>query len=329
MERDGREGRDGPAADGARPDRPEASTTVEAQALLPMIWADPQHMPEQLAFFAVRRFGPRAAAAVARRKQREPSADDGALVRATVTHGTRLTIVDGAALGGPFVVLMPVSFVAALLSQAQMVLEVAALAGRDPCDEARVADLLVLQNVHPSPEAAARALTHVERHPHGGHGKVPRRTRWSLLVRMAAILGLVGGGERQSRAQQVLSWTWIGALFLVGMVLPLIWVPALAAIYRKNTLRLAAKAVAYYTPGRAGDLVRHRHRPVHLPTTAGLATVLRLVVLMLTPFLATVAVVWADVRLAGGFWGTCLLVLVAVSLLVAGAWSARRRSRRG
>ncbi|WP_171169677.1 hypothetical protein [Streptomyces sp. I05A-00742] len=308
--------------------RPEESVTVTAQALLPMIWADPQHMPEQLAFFAVRRFGPRAAASVERRRRRGPLAGDDELRREAIAHGTRMTIVDGAALGGPFALLMPVSFVAALLSQARMVLELAALAGRDPRSERRVADLLVLQDVYPSVEEASEALRTVERHPPGGRGRIPRRTRWSLVVRMAGLLGIVGGGEKQGRLRRVVSTALIVALFAVGMVLPLIWVPALAAIYRQNTLRLGAKAVRYYSRGAVGHRVGQRRRLAHMPTAAGLAIVLRVLALAVVPLAAAAVVAMADVRVAGGFWGTCLLVLVTVSLVAAGLWFLRCRLRR-
>ncbi|MFI0151371.1 hypothetical protein [Streptomyces lydicus] len=314
---------------GTEPARPDESVAVEAQALLPMIWADPQHMAEQLAFFAVRRFGPRAAASVARRKERKPQAGDDELALDAIAHGTRMTIVEGAALGGPFVVLMPVSFVAALLSQAQMLLEVAALTGRDPRSEKRVADLLVLQDVYPSVEEAESALVGVRRHPPGGRGRLPRRTRWSLLVRMAAVLGLTGGGEKRSRLQRVCSTAAIAALFLVGMVLPLIWVPALAVLYRNNCLRLGAKAVQYYTPGAAGDRIRNRRGFTRVFRAAGVAAVLRVLALTVVPFAAAAAVALAGVRLAGGFWGTALLVLVAVSFLASAVWFVRRRSRRG
>ncbi|WP_424892787.1 hypothetical protein [Streptomyces sp. XH2] len=318
----------GRTTEGSRPAPAAGSATVQAQALLPMIWADPQHMPEQLAFFAVRRFGPRAAASVDRRKRNRPAAGDDELRREVIAHGTHMTIADGAVLGGPFIVLMPVSFVAALLSQAQMVLELAVLAGEDPRSERRVADLLVLQDVYPSTEAAAEALRKAKRRPPGGRGRIPRRTRWSLVVRMAAILGLVGGGGKQSTFRRVVSTAPIVALFLVGMVLPLIWVPALAVIYRKNTLRLGAKAVQYYTPGAAGELLRHRKRLPHMPSTAGVAAVLRVLALAAVPFAAAGAAAWAGLRLAGGFWGTCLIVLVAVSLLAACLWFVRRRPRR-
>ncbi|MGW1375063.1 hypothetical protein ACWD6P_12425 [Streptomyces sp. NPDC002446] len=312
---------------GTRPARPDEPVTVQAQALLPMIWADPQHMPEQLALFAVRRFGPRAAAAVARRKRRRPLAEDDEFVREAIVHGTRMTIAEGAALGGPFVVVMPVSFVAALLSQAQMVLELAALAGHDPRSEQRVADLLVLQDVYPSTEAAGRALTEVPRHPPGGRGPLPRRTRWSLILRMAALLGITGGGEKRGRLQRVVSTAVIGALFLVGMVLPLIWVPALAVMYRQNSLRLGAKVLRYYTPGAAGDLVRHRRGITHVPRAAGVAAIVRILAVTVVPFAAAATVVLAGVRLAGGVWGTAVLVLVVVSLLAAGVWFIRHRSR--
>ncbi|MEV5238059.1 hypothetical protein AB0K89_02835 [Streptomyces cinnamoneus] len=318
---------DGRTTGGRHPPRPDESVTVQAQALLPMIWADPQHMPEQLAFFAVRRFGPRADAAVARRRQHKPLAGADELRGDAVAHGTRMTIADGAVLGGPFMVLMPVSFVAALLSQARMVLELAALAGHDPRSEQRVADLLVLQDVYPSTEAADEALTRVKRSPPGGRGRLPRRTRWSLVIRMAEILGIMGGGEKRSRLQRVTSTALIAALFVVGWVLPLIWVPALAVIYRQNTLRLGAKAVQFYTPGAVGDRVRHRRRFTHVPSTAGVAALLRFCALAVAPLVAAAVVALAGVRLAGGFWGTGLLVLVAVSLLVAGVWFVRRRAR--
>ncbi|MFB6436270.1 hypothetical protein ACFCVY_05720 [Streptomyces sp. NPDC056411] len=319
----GGEGIDG----GSRPSHPHASVRVEARALLPMIWADPQHLPEQLAYFAVRRFGPRAAAAVARRKRRSPHAGVEELSQDAIAQGTRVTIIDGAALGGPFVVVMPVSFVAALLSQAQMVLELAALAGHDPRSEQRVADLLVLQDVYPSTEAADRAMTEVRRHPAGGRGRLPRRTRWALIVRMAAVLGITGGGEKPSRLRRALSTGAIVALFLVGMVLPLVWVPALAVIYRQNTLRLAAKAVQYYSPSGAEGRLGDRRSFTRLPRAAGVAVILRFLALTLLPFLTAAAIVLAGVRLGDGPWGTGLLTLVVLSLLGGGLWFLWRRSR--
>ncbi|MFI1970475.1 hypothetical protein [Streptomyces cinnamoneus] len=307
--------------------RPLGSVTVEAQALLPMIWADPQHMPEQLAFFAVRRFGHRAAAAVTRRRERAPGSGPEELDDAVIAHGTRMTIAEGAMLGGPFIVLMPVSFVAALLARAQMVLEIAAVAGLDPHSERRVADLLFLQDVYPSVEEAAKALAHAERHPVGHHGRVPRRTRWALLVRMAALLGLIGGGEERSRTRRVLSTASIVALFAVGMVLPLIWVPAMAVLYRQATLQLGAKAVGFYSAG-ATTGGKHTRRTIRVPKAAGVLPLLRLFALALAPLVMAAVAVLVGLRIAGGTWGTGLILLFVLSLLASGLWFLHRRSRR-
>ncbi|MBZ4320420.1 hypothetical protein, partial [Streptomyces huiliensis] len=56
-----------------------------------------------------------------------------------------------------------------------------------------------------------------------------------------------------------------------------------------------------------------------------LAALLRVAALAAVPFGAAAAVAGAGVRLAGGFWGTAVLVLVAVSVLAAGVRLLCRR----
>ena len=51
-----------------------------------------------------------------------------------IARQTRVTVVEGAAVGGPFILLIPVAWCAALLAQAQMVFELAALAGYSATD---------------------------------------------------------------------------------------------------------------------------------------------------------------------------------------------------
>ncbi|MFG2178618.1 hypothetical protein ACGFLS_07840 [Streptomyces abikoensis] len=302
--------------------RPVQPVAVEAQALLPMIWGDPEHMPEQLALFAVRRFGPRAAAAVERRRERAPGAGPDELNAGIISHGTRVTIAEGAVVGGPFVVLVPLSFVAALLARAQMVLELAAVAGHAPESERRVAELLLLQDVYASLDEANKALAHAERHPPGGAGRVPRRTRWRLILKMAALLGLIGG-EKRSRARQALSVVSFSGLFLIGLALPWIWMPVLAVFYQQATSRLGTKAATFYAqdPAAARRHRRWTHRGLKAP---GIASVLRFVALALLPVATAGAAILAEARIAGGPWGTALIVLCAVSLVTAAIWYGRR-----
>ncbi|WP_395292798.1 hypothetical protein ACF9IK_03700 [Kitasatospora hibisci] len=118
----------------------------------------PSRLPETLAVFAVRHRGPRAARRVAALRAAHPDAAPDELVGLVVERGRRVSTSEGAFVGGPFLWLVPFAFCTALLAQGQLLLELAALAGRDPADRARIPELMVLQGVHPDVEAAERAL---------------------------------------------------------------------------------------------------------------------------------------------------------------------------
>lgn len=148
----------------------------EAPAVLRMLWADPPYMPEHLALWSLKRFGPRASAAVEKLSSSHPGADQGELDRIVIERQTRISMTEGAFVGGPFIVLIPVAFCAALLAQAQTALELAALAGYAPSDQMRAADLLVLQGAYASASEASVALEKVARDPKGRAGRsFPRK----------------------------------------------------------------------------------------------------------------------------------------------------------
>src|SRR5690242_9198471 len=105
------------------------AAVYEAPAVLRLLWADPQYMPEHLALWSLKHFGPRAATAVEKIRHSHPDADVGELEGRVIEHQTRVSMTEGALVGGPFILLIPVAFCAALLAQAQMTLELAALAG--------------------------------------------------------------------------------------------------------------------------------------------------------------------------------------------------------
>ena len=96
-------------------------------------------MAEQLVVWSLARFGPRAEKAVEKAKQEHPGAGRQELEDLVTRSQARVAATEGAFIGGPFIVLMPVAFCAALLAQAQMVYELAAVSGRDPRDAMRAA----------------------------------------------------------------------------------------------------------------------------------------------------------------------------------------------
>jgi hypothetical protein len=136
--------------------------------------SDPGHTPELLALAAVETIGPRAAEWVRRTRESYPTATPQGLARLAIAQFTRRGTV-GAALGAVAGSYAPMALIgAAVWTQAELVLHVAAAHGHDPADQARAAELLVLAKVHPSREDAEAALA-AAREP--GAGSVDARLR--------------------------------------------------------------------------------------------------------------------------------------------------------
>jgi hypothetical protein len=309
---------------------PEDGAFYEAPAVLRLLWADPQYMPEHLALWSLKRFGPRASSAVQKLRDSHPGAGLPELEAAAIEHQTRVSMTEGAFVGGPFIVLLPVAFCAALLAQAQMALELAALAGYAPDDEMRAADLLVIQGAYASTAEASAALKRLTRDPKSREGKkLPRGTRISMVKRMAYMLGVLGssGEKKPSRLRSSLQTVSVGAVFLVGLVLPLVWVPYMAMAFRKSGLRMGAQASAFYAERRSKETgVTVRNAPkARIAMSAGL---IRMTVLITLPVLIAVIALLTDVDIGSGKWISAGIFLIAVSGLITLAWFGYRRWRR-
>jgi hypothetical protein len=313
------------AAVDERPPEVAADDVVfETPALLRILWSDPQHMPEHIAVWSLARFGPRANAAVARLRAARPDADRERLEQLVVQRQARVAATEGAFVGGPFILLVPVAFCAALLAQAQMVYELAAVAGRDASDRMRAADLLVMLGAYASVDDATAALGALPADPHAAGKKLPRGTRVDMVRRMAYLLGVLGAtDESRSRLRNALGWAGIGVLFLVGLVLPLVWVPYMGYSTRRSTLRLARKALSYYAAGgtaETGVSVRRRQAV----RVGGTAALVRTAVFVVLPVVAAVAALLGGVSFGDGKWVDAALLLLAISALVTVGWLGYR-----
>jgi hypothetical protein len=301
----------------------------EAPALLRILWADPQHTAEHLALWSVKRFAGRATAAVEKIQRSQRAAEPDVMQRIVVERQTRVSMTEGAVVGGPFIVLIPVAFCAALLAQAQMVLELAALAGHAPGDEMRAADLLVLQRAYPSQERAQAALGGVRRDlDRRRDAKLPRGTRWLTVKRMALLLGVLGSEEqRPSLIRTVLQWIFLVLVFVIGLVLPLIWVPYMAVAMRRSSLDIGNRGARFYALPRnsnAGADV-HAAPTVHVPI---FGTVLRSLFLIVMPIAVAGIALAFGVRLGSGKWLTAGLLFIVVSAVITAAWLGYRWWRR-
>lgn len=307
-------------------------TKVEAPGLLRIMWADPQHTAEHLAVWSLTRFGPRAEAAVAKLRSREPEPDRDELEALVVTRQARVAMTEGAFVGGPFLLLIPVAWCAALLAQAQMVFELAAIRGRSPVDRLRAAELLVLLRAYPSTDEALQALAELPADP-GSRvgGRFPAGSRIEAVKRMAYLLEILGPPVERSRLRAIAGWTGVGILFLVGLVLPLVWVPYMGYWMRKGTLRLAADARDYYAAAGPADdgVVVVDGSGVGFGGAVAFARTALLALLAVFPIVAAVVALLTGFSFAGGHWLTALLILLVVSALATLGWLAYRRRRAG
>ncbi|MET7478421.1 hypothetical protein ABZT17_29220 [Streptomyces sp. NPDC005648] len=286
-------------------------------------------MPERMAVFAVEFLGPSAERWAAGQRSAQPerapdtAPDTDEAAHQAVRRGVRSSVVEGSFLGGPFMALLPIAFCAALLAQFRMVLELAALSGRDPRDERAAADLLVIQGVHPTVARAQAALREAGTAAEGG-GR--RAGWWSTVRRQAYLLGLVTPEDRpRGKARTAAVWVGTLALVLVGFVVPFVWIPVCAESYRRATGRLAGVAARHFAPpGGAGVLPAGgpAGQPVVRP---GLVLVaVRALLACLVPAVIVVVVLLADLRVADQHWSTMLLGIFTVAGITALVWYLRR-----
>ncbi|MER8187487.1 hypothetical protein [Kitasatospora sp. NPDC094015] len=302
-------------------------STRSARTLLRAGLLDPQHLPEQLALLAVQLEGRRARTAVAKLRRTRSEAGPAVLRHVVIERGTRLTVLEGGAVGGPFMLLVPVAFCAALLAQLRMVLELAALAGHDPMERRRAAELLMVQGAYPTVPEAELALAAVPDRPaRPAEGRLPRGTRVRMLREMAYLLGLIDPGARQpGRVRQVAGWVLTAALVVVCFFFPLLWVPVMWVAYQRGTSRLGLRAAKFYGSG-GGALVQPpgggRWRP------AGVMVLARTVVATLVPTFALLAVLVTDFRLVGSRVWAALVAVALASLVIATVQGIRHWLRR-
>jgi hypothetical protein len=149
------------------------------------------------------------------------------LARLATQRFLRLARNEGAVAGaaGPFTLLLEASGLAWL--QARLVLHLAAAYGRDPADHVRAGELLVLQRVHPTVEAAQSALDAVRQ---------PTAAPGILTSRVAAPVG---------RAVAT-SAIRAGLARLAGRLIPGGGAVVGAVSAARSTEQLAIRAIQYY-----------------------------------------------------------------------------------
>lgn len=301
------------------------------RTLLRIVVNDPSRLPENLAKFSHRMLSAEVPGYVARLRAEHPDADVGELERIVVRRGLRETSSQGGFVGGPFIVLVPVAFVAALLAQIKMLFRMAAVGGRDPLAPERAAEVLIIMGVYKTMDEAAAAIAETGTRPDPESGPVGKRSRlfatWHVIWRMAWLLGLLAPDPATPVGVVIhlARWLMLGLAFLVGTVVPLIWLPYLSFSYYRGTTDLAERASVFYS---GKDKALHLERKTSaIPGLA--AALLRALVSLGLIVGGVVAILALDVRIAGHEWYPLLILGVVVSSVTGAVWYLRRaRSRR-
>ncbi|MEU0153119.1 hypothetical protein [Micromonospora fulviviridis] len=194
----------------------------------------PGFAPELLALAAVDALGPRAADWVQRTRDAYPDADADGLARLVTRRFVRLAGTGGALAAGAGLFAPVAELTAVLWTQANLVLHLAAVYGRDPAHPDRVAELLVLTQVHPDAGTARAALDAAR------SAGAPAEGPWSRAAEAAWRLATPLAAQATG---------WLG-LRLAARLLPGAAALAAAAGDTASAQRLAARAINLYRPTR-------------------------------------------------------------------------------
>lgn len=227
----------------AGPTAAEAPTEPEAEgrgaepgwrAVAVRVLDHPGFAPELLALAAVDALGPRAADWVQRTRDAYPDADADGLARLVTRRFVRLAGTGGALAAGAGLFAPVAELSAVLWTQANLVLHLAAVYGRDPAHPDRVAELLVLTQVHPDGGTARAALDAAR------SAGAPAEGSWSRAAEAAWRLAT-------PLAAQAVGWL---GLRLAARLLPGAAALAAATGDTASAQRLAARAITLYRPTR-------------------------------------------------------------------------------
>lgn len=215
----------------------EKTDRLLPEGLWQQLRSDPVNAPQHLALAAVERWGEQARAYAEGVRERYPDATNRELAEVVKKRHVLLARSQGAAAGVPASFAPLAGAAAAMLPdvgalawiQSRMVMHIAAVYGHDTNHRERAAELLVLQGIYTTTEAARVALTAATKRV--ATRAIHRYLQGGALLLLKQLSRYVG-----------IKFTRVGVLKLV----PFVAIPLSAAVNGLSTGSLAERAIRFY-----------------------------------------------------------------------------------
>jgi hypothetical protein len=300
-------------------------------------YRDPEHVAERLTLYGAQHLGESSLEWAQRVDEARPDTPRAVIADELRTQTAQLARIDGAIAGTPFLIALVPGYLTYLWEEGRMVLNTAALYGRDPRDVETSAEVLVLRGVHPSVDVARAALEKV------GDGSPPekpaKRRSLRTWVRSGYSLLIFGGflsapsdardEAAHPRLKATLGFALGAGIWLTTWVLPVTFMIAMAWACETHARQLGRRALLFYdgdadSAQAAIAAAKKREDRGHRKRAVLRVTLLALSVAVPIGFIA-----YADhIRQSTGINGLgALAALIALSLVIAASVFASSRRR--
>jgi hypothetical protein len=223
-------------------------------ALLRLVRAHPERLPEYMALFATQQQGPSVREWAERHAVAPDSPEHDQLLREMRHDLLAFSRINGALSGTPFFIALVPAYVSVLREQARTALRIGALHGRDPGAPQRPAEVLVFLDVYPNVPAAEGSLERI-RLPSAGEEPTGLRQvggprAWVEVVTQVLILaGFIEPSPDKTkprRATRALRTALGLGLWALTWIVPITFMLFMAYACEGRTRKVFDRALRYY-----------------------------------------------------------------------------------
>ena len=317
-----------------KPRRRMRERWAEWRRLGRIAYRDPEHVAERLALFGSERLGDPSLEWASRVRAERPEAPKAEIAEEVRIQTAQVARIDGAVSGTPFLIALVPGYLAYLWQEAVMERRIAAVYGSDPREVETCARTLMLRGVHPTVEAARKALQEVAET--ALPDKPARRRPLRTWVRSGYVLLIFGGfvsapteevaKEGHWRLKATIGFVVGGVIWVMTWVLPVTLMIVMAWACESHARSLGSRTLSFYGGESAAAELAAKSAGVDEDGGRTKRDLLRAGLLVLSIAIPIAFVAYADhvKQTTGVNWLGALGALVAVSVVIATTVIARR-----